>query len=367
MPARRITYVITNADLGGAQRHLITLAEASIAEGYVVEVIVGETGPTCSLLTQHGVAVQVMPDLKRTLGILSDIRATKILRRALLHSPPDLIHLHSSKAGLIGRIAAWRLNIPVIYTAHGWGFKTGVPLLRRALVYVSELATAALATRIICVSHYDHLLASRWLPFVRDRLVLIQNGVPDTRKRANPASRPVKLVMVARFQEPKLQTLLIAALPRLSSEIELELVGDGPLKASAEQFARNVGVDHRVRFLGDVVDVHEILKSCHVFVMLSSYEGLPMSILEAMAAGLPCVASAVGGVPEIIEDGTTGFLIKQNTEDAVVTALTHLIENHAARASMGAAGRSRYEKMFSSSSMASSTLALYREASFRHW
>jgi len=99
--------------------------------------------------------------------------------------------------------------------------------------------------------------------------------------------------------------------------------------------------------------------------MLSSYEGLPMSILEAMAAGLPCVASAVGGVPEIIEDGITGFLIKQNTEDAVVTALARLIEDPAARANMGAAGRSRYEKVFSSSSMASNTLALYREANLR--
>jgi glycosyltransferase involved in cell wall biosynthesis len=361
LPPRRISYVITNADLGGAQRHLLTLVESAVRNGFSVDVFVGEAGPTCNLLRALGVQVYRLSGLKRRFALLSDANAITTLRRQLSKRRPDLLHLHSSKAGLIGRLAALGMNVPIIYTAHGWGFKSGVPVLRRAIVFLSELLTSRLAAKIICVSRYDFELACRLLTFARERVVLIRNGVPDTGVRASPASTPTRVVMVARFQEPKLQTVLIAAVKNLPISVELFLVGDGPMRAKAEKFALSQGLAKRVRFMGEVTDVPNILKSCHIFVMISAYEGLPLSILEAMSVGLPCVASNVGGVSEAIEDGLTGLLIQENTATSVAEALLRLINDPVARAAMGQAARKRYEERFTTTSMTSATLGLYKQ------
>nr|WP_297861133.1 glycosyltransferase [Meiothermus sp.] len=168
--------------------------------------------------------------------------------------------------------------------------------------------------------------------------------------------------MVARFAVPKDHGLLLQALADLQEQPwEVELIGDGPMQSLAEEQAARLGIGDRVRFLGARKDVAECLAQAHIFVLASNYEGFPLSILEAMRAGLPVVASNVGGVAEAVIDGETGFLVPRGDVHALRSRLAQLIENPQLRTQMGMAGRARYKAHFTLEQMLEKTLAVYEK------
>jgi glycosyltransferase involved in cell wall biosynthesis len=169
--------------------------------------------------------------------------------------------------------------------------------------------------------------------------------------------------MVARFEEPKDHRTLFQALARLRHMAwQLDLIGDGPLLGEAESQAAALGISDRVRFWGSRRDVAERLADSQVFLLLSEREGFPLSILEAMRAGLPVVASAVGGIPEAVEDGVTGFLIPARDPETLRDRVERLLADPALRRRLGADGRKRYEREFTLNHSFSKTLAVYKDA-----
>lgn len=359
----RITFVITRGDsIGGAQVHVRDLATALARSGNEVHVLVGHAGKVFDALPAHGVQVRVLHDMHRALGPVGDVRAFRVLRKSLQSIRPAIISTHSSKAGVVGRLAAASLGIPAIFTAHGWSFSDGVPAVQAFLYRNIERGVARLAARIVTVSDYDRELAIRTRIAGPNHLETIHNGMPDVPStlRAMPGGGDPRIVMIGRFQEQKdHKTLLTSLVPLKGRPWHLDFVGDGPLQEDVRDFAAQQGLSDRVSFLGERSDVAEILAAAHLFVLSSNWEGFPRSILEAMRAGLPVVSSDVGGCRESVQHEVTGFLVGRKDSSALSIALGTLLENAELRTRMGQAGRERFVGEFSFEAMYSRTTKLY--------
>ncbi|WP_119342096.1 glycosyltransferase [Meiothermus hypogaeus] len=359
---KRLLYIITRAEPGGAQMHLLELLR-SLCNRFELHVAVGEEGFLTDESRRIGVGVHVLPSLVQPLDPKRDFAAIGEAQRLIRSLRPQLIHLHSSKAGMVGRLAARLEGAPVVFTAHGWAFTDGVSWQRKAIAVLSEGLVARLGGQIICVSRYDHDLALRYRVASPRQMRVVYNGIPDLSHQASPGRGDIPRVsMVARFAVPKDHGLLLQALAGLREQPwEVELIGDGPMQSFAEEQAARLGIDDRVRFLGARKDVAECLAQAHIFVLASNYEGLPLSILEAMRAGLPVVASNVGGVAEAVIDGETGFLVPRGDVQALRSRLTQLIEDPQLRSQMGMAGRARYKAHFTLEQMLEKTLEVYEK------
>lgn len=360
----RVTYCITRSDtIGGAHVHVADMAAWLRREGHEADVIVGGEGPYCEHLAALGVPYRISRHLQRSIDPAQDVAAVRELRRLFRSGRPDLVSLHSAKAGILGRLAAAGLGIPVVFTAHGWSFTQGVSGRRARVFWLLEKATARLCRLMIAVSEHDRRKALDIGLCPPDRIVTIHNAMPDNALRARPGQpvRPVRIVSIARMQAPKDHQTLLEALARLPADAwEADLIGDGPLEAQVRERIAALGLGQRVRILGLRKDIPELLAAGQVFVLVSRSEGFPRSILEAMRAGLPVVASAVGGVAEAVEEGVNGMLLRPGDSAQLAGCLQVLIDDPAVRQRLGQAGRQRFEQSFRFQRMAEATLAAYQ-------
>lgn len=360
----KIAFIITRSDdIGGAQIHVRDLSAALRAAGHDTVVLAGMNGVLADDLRAHGVPFYSLPHLARSVGPLYDVRCLSELRDTLRQIRPDIISTHSTKAGFLGRIAGKTLGIPTLFTAHGWGFTEGRPPLQAMAFWAIERTTAAWADRIITVCESDRMAAVRARLTSSDRLVTIHNAMPDIDEtlRARPGESPPRLVMVARLSHWKDHPTLLQALAGLLElDWELELIGDGPLRGQIEELAQRLDLSSRVRFLGFCRDVPSRLAQAQVFLLASKWEGFPRSILEAMRAGLPVVATDVGGVRESVVDGVTGFVVPRQDPVHLRQCLRKLIANPELRVQMGAAGRTRYEEEFTFDRLVERTTKVYQ-------
>jgi glycosyltransferase involved in cell wall biosynthesis len=191
--------------------------------------------------------------------------------------------------------------------------------------------------------------------------VVIHNGVELPRATAEESrSGPCRLLTVGRLQAPKDPLTLVRALAELARPGEAVIAGDGPDRPAVESEVRRLGLESVVRLAGERNDVEELLAAADLFVLSSRSEGLPLSILEAMAAGLPVVASSVGGVPELVVEGETGLLVPPGDPHALAAAIERLLDDSALRRRLGAAGRTRVSEHFDLASARRAHLDLYR-------
>ena len=363
--ALKIVYVITRSDsIGGGHIHIRDLALALKARGGEPYVLVGREGPFTDELRLRDIPFQSLRHLVRPIHPWHDVAAFFELWGALKKIRPDLVSTHSAKAGWLVPMAAALLGIPSLQTTHGWSFTTGVPRFAAWCYSFIERIGVLFADRVIGVCEFDRQLALRYHVAPAKKVTTVHNGMPDidARLRAAPAHAPVRLVMVARFEAQKDHGTLLRALARLRGKAwQLDLIGDGPQRADIVELAGDLGVADRVRFLGARTDVAQLLASSQVFLLISHWEGFPRSILEAMRAGLPVVASDVGGVRESVVEGVTGFLIPPGDVDTLQARLELLLEFPGLRTHLGGAGRARYESQFTFDHMFEQTAAVYGE------
>jgi glycosyltransferase involved in cell wall biosynthesis len=363
----RILYIVTRAERGGAQTHVLDLATAMRAE-FEVAVATGEEGFLTDACREREIPLYVLPHLQREVRPMADALALWELRKLIEQLQPDLIHAHTFKAGFLGRLAGRMLGVPSIYTIHAWLYGTpAVSRLCSALSGPCERAAARWSERIVAVSDAGARVIRKHKIGSPSKLVTIHNGIPDCHERASvPSDRSPVITMVSRFIEGKDHELLLRAFASVAPGPRLCLVGDGPKRQSIENLARELGIHARVDFMGNRDDVPSILAASDIFVLASKSEMLPISILEAMRAGLPVIASDVGGVSEAVVHGETGFLVPSGSVSPLAKALTKLSENPALRRQLGCAARQRFTGKFLAARMVERTRSLYGEVLLGH-
>lgn len=357
----RVQYVITRGVVGGAQVHLLSLLEGFAGE-VAARVTVGEDGYLAERLRALGVPVVVVPQLAPEVSARRDVMALRRIRAAIEEFRPDLVHTHSSKAGVLGRLAAHQLGVPALFTAHGWGFDGTVPRLRRTLALVAERTAARWTARVITVSDADRRAALEARIAPADKLVTVRNGLPDAAPRREHGGDPPVAVMVGRFEPQKDHATLIRALAATPPPLRVLLVGEGPTQPRVAAEVHRLGLADRVSFLTACTDVAALLARADVLVLASNREGLPLTVIEGMRAGLPVVATDVGGVREQVEDGVTGFLVARGDARGLADRLATVAGDPTMRARMGVAGRRRFEQHFTLDEMVDSTRRVYAAA-----
>jgi glycosyltransferase involved in cell wall biosynthesis len=383
----RILFFITKSEQGGAQTHVAQMTRWLISHGHEVSVMSAPGGDTPSeALAKEGWLEKEIrrlggqffsnDELGNSASPLRLWRASHRFLEVVDQYKPDLVTCHSTMAGLIGRLSLHG-RIPTIFTAHGWGFTQGAPRLRRWILPLFERLAGRFSSRIICVSQNDLTLARVHRIAENDKLVQIYNGIEPSRsldsaiglarddKDKTEMSR-IQIYFVGRLASPKDPFLLIEAFTRLPRELRdktrITIIGDGPDRRRLEERILSQNLTDSIRLLGALPREHvlERLRSqADIFVLLSHWEGFPYSILEAMAAGVPVIASRVGGIPEALEHG--GGIVVDNLEQ-LKGALTRLIQDQHTRLSMGAQARRTVETFFSIESMCEKTFSVYTDA-----
>lgn len=358
--------VITRGDVfGGAQAHVYELARGLRERGHVVAVFIGGQGVFVDQLREAGVPVWIVRSLIRAVEPRADLRALFELRTALRAFAPDLVSTHTTKAGWVGRLVARAMSVPVVVTAHGWLLTPGRLGARQRVAWLAERSLAPLAEAIITVSHYDHGIAREHGVAPARKLRVVHNALPDVgpERRAHPEASPPRIIAVARLEAPKDPLTLVRALERLRERPwTCELVGDGSMRGAVEAAVSRAGLSERFSLVGERDDVPARLAGAQIFVLPTRREGFPISILEGMRAGLPVVASRVGGIAEAVSDGHTGALVPAGAPAALTDALAPLVANPSLRASWGAAGRQRFLQEFSFTPHVRRVWAIYDEA-----
>jgi glycosyltransferase involved in cell wall biosynthesis len=360
----RIAYVITRADsVGGASIHVRDLAAAMLDRGHEVLTLVGGTGAVTEQLEAVNVPCRPLRHLRRSIHPFRDLAAVGELTAALREFRPDLVSTHTAKAGWIGRLAASKAGVPAIYTPHGWPVSGRFPPPSAAVFTVAERTAARWGGPVICVSESERRIALAKRFATEEQLYVVHNGVRDVPPefRAAPGCDPVSIASIARFESPKDHATLLVALAALRNRSwTLDLIGDGPNEARMRRLAERLGVAGRVHFRGYQPEPEPVLAAAHLFVLASRSEAFPRSVLEAMRAGLPVVASDVGGVKEAVGNGYTGILVPPEDPHALAAAIDRLLGAPTVRSRLGANGRTAFEERFRLEHTVEKTLRIYR-------
>ncbi|MDF1657010.1 MAG: glycosyltransferase family 4 protein [Verrucomicrobiales bacterium] len=361
----RILYAVARGDaFGGSSLHVMDMSKRLSEEGHIVRVLVGGTEDmeVPRRFANSGIDFVCLPSLGREINPLKDTKAALAMRREIQRFNPDLISLHASKAGAIGRVAALGINCPLVYTPHCWSFVEGFS--KAALYQFIEKLLAPAATQIVTVSEDERQFGLSKGVGKAESTCTIHNGVRDRYADQNPPAfshEGARLIMVGRFEEQKDQPLLIDALSRITDlDWRLTFIGDGPLRPDCIKQTEELELRDRIEFSGYSESVDNTLTKHDIFALITNWEGFPRSILEAMAASLPVVVTDIGGSRESVLDGATGCLVSSKDINGLADTLRNLIVDQEMREQMGAAGRARYLEHFTFETMFSNYEKLYR-------
>ena len=339
-----MVHVITKLDVGGAQETAVRCCTGLLRHGYDVTLVTGwhggEAGPMASTARAGGVEVVELPCLLRPIRPWSDVMALVSLVRLLRRLHPDVVHSHSSKAGVLGRVAARICGVPVVcHTVHGWSFRDEQPWPVRSAVVLLERLLARITTFTVVVTRADAELAARYRIGRKEQLAVIRSGVAleafrtadrkDARRSLGVGDQPV-VGAVQRLAAPKDARTLLEAVAKAQVEVpdlRLVVVGDGPDRESVEEDISALGLDGSVDLLGTRHDVAELVAGFDVAVLSSRSEGLPRVVVEFLAAGLPVIASDVGGVSEVVQPGRTGWLVPPGDPAALANAIVSALRS----------------------------------------
>jgi len=373
----RILHLVEPVD-GGVATLVRALVRWQIAHGHTVGVVAPDRGPLAGDLRALGADVTSL-DIPRGLRVTrADLRAARALSALLRAGQWQVLHAHDSRAGVLGRPVARAAGVPVVYNAQSFAHLAqraqGTGRSRYALTWAIEWALAPLSAAITVpsVGFAEQAIASRVVS--RRRVEVVHNGydpapavAPDRELAALAAQAPL-IGFLSRMTGVKDPLGLLEALALLRDrgiDFRAAFVGDGPLESEVAERATAHGLaDHVLVRPFTGLGAGPALAAFDIYVLPSTFEPFGIGLLEGMAAGLPTVATRVGGMPEIVRDGETGYLVEPADPTALADALQPLVTDPDLRQRMGSAGRAR-ARMFSVSAMAERMDAVYERATHR--
>ena len=358
--AMRVLHVMASAARGGGAAHLVDVLPALRGAGWDCEAAVGRDGPLGAELTALGIPVHHVDLMGRRLAPLRAVRLAGLTARLA----PDVVHLHGTRAAFFHAIGAagqgrGRPGPPAVYTAHGLAYRKDAGWIERQASLWAERVACRGARAVVSVSRTDLADLERRGFVGRGQGFHVANAIraanvddasrAEARRRLGLAPEALVVGTVSRLVPQKAVGDLVDAVAGMAPGFggpagppTLVVVGDGPLRAELDRRVRRGTGGARVMLLGARGDVRSLLAAFDVFVLSSHWEGEPIALLEAMAAGRPCVATATEGAREILgDDASSGRLVPVGDVQGLGDALAALLRDPAARAALGAAARAR--------------------------
>ncbi len=357
----KILRIIARLNIGGPALHCIILNSELAPRNYISLLVTGVESPTegnmYELARRKAVKPIVIDALGREIFFKEDFRALIRLIKLINLEKPDIVHTHTAKAGTLGRIAAKLTGVPIIiHTFHGHVFHSYFGFFRTKFFLWLERLLAKFTDVIITVSEQQRDEIIKYRVAEPGKIIAIPLGLdlkPFFSSNADPNELRVefsvpeqtKLVgIVARLVPVKNHVCFLEA-ARLVLEryddVRFMIIGDGELRGTLEQKARDLGIEDRVIFMGFQHNLQKIYAGLDIVALSSYNEGLPVALIEAMAAGKPVISSEVGGVVDLILDGNNGLLVPSNEPKSLAEATLYLLEHPERRKIMGEAGRKK--------------------------
>jgi len=376
MTKPKVFHLITKLEMGGAQGNTIYTCAHLDKNRFDVSLVCGEGGVLDKDALSAGYPVHFVPQLVRAISPIKDISAFFALRKIFLEHKPDIIHTHSSKAGILGRLAAKSVGVPVIvHTFHGFGFTPWQhPVVRQAFI-IAEKVCATISTALIFVSRAN-MEQAKELGFSGKNWQLIHSGIdlaaypPSSVDAAQVKvslnlSPEVRYVLcVSNFKQQKnpidffkMAKLVADKIP----DVYFVYTGEGELLERAKMLALRLEITGRCRFPGWRRDTPQLMACASVFALTSLWEGLPRAAVEALKSGLPGAYYAADGVSDIIADGKNGFLIPKGNHRLMAEKITALLSDNNLREQMAQAARETDLREFDIVEMVKSQERLYEE------
>ncbi len=304
MQKKRLLFVVTRPILGGAQKWIVAQIELFYNE-FDIYLSCANDGWIVDEVRMYVSDILIDTNLNKKFSFSYLFLLSKFVKK---HSI-DLIIASSANAGVHTRISALSTKASTIYVSHGWSAIYNGTSLTKPIFIFAERILAFLTTRILNISNNDFQIAKETIGIDPKKMVLIENAIEPLGKKLNlNNTQKIKIAMVARFEPPKRQDLLLKALEEFK-DIELYFIGEGPLLENyILKYKRS-----NIYFIGSSFNVYEVLKTCNVFALISDHEGLPLSVIEAMSIGMPLLLSNIDGCKSLVSNN--GILVNNNVED----------------------------------------------------
>lgn len=370
---KKILFVITKSNWGGAQRYVYDLAISLPKDQFDIAVAFGGTGLPGAragvlerMLREAGVRTLLIKSFARDIFFMHDVKVVAELVALFRKERPDIVHLNSSKAGGLGALAARLAGIrTIVFTVHGWPFWEKRNAVFRILIGLLSWLTGLLSHRVIVISEHDRKTA-RFMPFLRNRIIRISNGIgPIDFLPATPSPGTLRVLTVGELNRNKNLFVGIDAVLLARSKgapIVYDIVGEGELRDALESYITEKNAATAVHMRGFVPDCRRQYKAYDIFFLPSKKEGVPYVLLEAGLAGIPVIASNVGGIPEIIPQNMERALKNPNDVEGFAEALVELSQNAEQRELWGGRLKERVEQEFSLARMVRETAQVYTHA-----
>ncbi|MFA6494330.1 MAG: glycosyltransferase family 4 protein [Candidatus Paceibacterota bacterium] len=377
---KKILYVITKSNWGGAQRYVYDLS-VNFSKKYDLAVVLGGKGELKTRLEEKGIRVIDLPFLTRDVNPFADFSSFKTLLELFKAERPDVIHVNSSKVGGLGTLAGRLAKVPkIIFTAHGWAFREERPEHQKFAIKFLSWLTILLSHKVITVSERDEREALS-MPFTDKKIALIHNGIKGSsiiersearkqimdhfwRKGIAPPERMDQALWIGTIGElhkNKGHAYAIEALSKFprTENIIFFIIGEGEERNTLEKMVVELDLQEKVIFLGKKDDAASLISAFDIFLFPSVKEGFPFAILEAGMAGIPIIASAVGGIPEIITDMQTGILVRPKNPEEIIRALEYILSHQSSASGFAKKLHAKIKKDFSLAKMFRETEDVY--------
>ncbi len=374
----KVCYLITKGVWGGAQKYLYTLATELPKDEYEVVVITGAGNLLKEKLEEKGIKVYELPELKRDISLSSELESFKSIYKILKAEKPDVLHLNSPKASGLGALAGRMLFIKtIVQTVHGFTWNEERSHFSKILISFFSWVTMMLCHRTIVIAPQEEKEAkSLW--FVKDsKIVLVRNGVEQINFKTREESRKqilptwtsdvqvngqsdIWIGTLSELHKNKGLEYAIDAVSKIPEPVKFIIIGEGEERENLQRLIDAKRMEDKIFLIGFMKNAAEYIKAFDIFTLTSLKEGLPYSILEAGRASLPVIASSVGGIPDIIENGVSGMLTTKGRIGEINRAMQYMIDNPEKRIEMAQNLNKKIEKEFSAEIMLEKTFELYR-------
>lgn len=360
----KVIRVIARLNIGGPAIHTVLLTRDLDPTRFESILVTGIEAPGEGSMREwaaaQGVQPIIIPELGREISPLADLKVLFELYRLFRREKPDIVHTHTAKAGFVGRLAARLAGVPnVVHTFHGHVFHSYFSPAKTRLFLLIERGLARLSDKIITISPLQRQEIHGFGIASLDKILIIplgfdlapfleNNDLKGALRAELSLGADAKLVgIVARLTGVKNHRLFIEAaalVHQKSPNVHFLIIGDGELRADLEQQVAALGLRPVVHFLGWRQDLPAIYADLNLVALTSRNEGTPVTLIEAQASGCPVVATAVGGVPDIVADGQTGYLVPSGNAQLLAEAIMKILAGDAAL--MGQAGRESVTEKF---------------------